>query len=240
VRLCLISDTHLQEPELPKDCDVLVHAGDFTLSGSRKETEQAFRWLGKVASDFKAVVCCAGNHDWFAYHAHAEVMRDFIRPYGENIIYLENESALLCINGQEIKVYASPVQPTFCNWAWNEARGSQIKATWDRIPTGLDLLITHGPPYHVLDWVGRDRVGCDDLRNALDRVQPKVHVFGHIHAAHGKAQTFAVGGATTQCYNAAVVGEDYKLDPKHHPWVLDYDGTTFTEVPGIYETPRLS
>ena len=232
-RFVLISDTHLQEPVLPQG-DVLVHAGDFTMSGSLSETRQAMKWLGRAARNFEHVVCVGGNHDFFMYHAHAEVMRDFIRPYGKNIIYLENESALICTDDKEIKIWGSPVQPEFCNWAWNEERGSQIKATWDRIPAGLDLLITHGPPHHILDWVGHDRVGCRDLRDALDRVQPKVHVFGHIHGGYGKAQAFTSDGATTQCYNAAVVGEDYKLDPKHKPWVLDYDGKTFTEVPGVY------
>jgi Icc-related predicted phosphoesterase len=228
-RFVLISDTHMTQPLLPSG-DILVHAGDHTLSGSRKETEAAFQWLGIQARKFKYIVTVGGNHDWFAYHAHSEVMRDFIRPFASNIVYLENESALLCMGSQEISFYGSPVQPEFCNWAWNEARGTQIKATWDRIPNNVDVLVTHGPPHHVLDWVGRERVGCQDLRDALDRAQPQVHVFGHIHAGYGKAQTFVQGGRTTQCYNASVVGEDYKLDPQHKPWVLDYDGETFVEV----------
>jgi Icc-related predicted phosphoesterase len=232
-RFVLISDTHNTKPPLPQG-EVLIHAGDLTGSGTRKETEAAMQWLGWQALKFEWVVFVGGNHDWFLYHLSKEAgvnaVRQFVRPYGENIIYLEDEFA--GVKGASI--YGSPVQPEFCNWAWNQSRGAEIRATWDKIPTGIDMLITHGPPYHVLDWVGKDRVGCQDLRDALDRVQPKVHVFGHIHAGHGKAKTFSPDGATTDCYNAAVVNDTYQLDPKHHPWVLEWDGKKFTEVPGIY------
>jgi len=235
-RFVLISDTHNTKPVLPRG-DILVHAGDLTVRGTRAETEAAMLWLGLQAMQFKFVVFVGGNHDWFLYHlsreAGKDAVRDFVRPWGSNIIYLENELWAEEFEGKVVSFWGSPAQPEFCDWAWNYARDSDIRAVWDKIPTfGVDVLVTHGPPYHVLDWVGKDRVGCQDLRDAIDRVQPKVHVFGHIHAGHGKAQTFSVGGATTQCYNAAVTGENYKLAPKHHPWVLDYDGKTFTEVPG--------
>ena len=233
-RFVLVSDTHNTEPPLPKG-EVLIHAGDLTGNGGRKQTEAAMRWVGEQAQKFEWVVFVGGNHDWFFYHLSREMgvnaVREFVRPYGENIIYLEDEFTAVA----GAKIYGSPAQPEFCNWAWNYARGAEIKAVWDKIPSnGVDMLITHGPPHHVLDWVGHERVGCRDLRDALERVQPKVHVFGHIHAGHGKARTFLEGGQTTQCYNAAVVNEEYKLDPKHHPWVLAWDGKEFKEVPGEY------
>jgi Icc-related predicted phosphoesterase len=212
--------------------DILLHSGDLTLSGNMAELKSAAAWLRKQTTRFKHVVVIAGNHDFALEHFMKEGAEGLAKELFYPSIYLRDTGVTL----DGVTCYGSPWQPRFCNWAFNADRGADIKTYWNAIPKNLDVLLTHGPPYHVLDWVGKARVGCDDLRNALDRVQPKVHVFGHIHAAHGKAQTFAVGGATTQCYNAAVVGEDYKLDPKHHPWVLDYDGKTFTEVPGIYET----
>ena len=240
-RFVLISDTHNTEPPLPKG-EVLIHAGDLTGNGGRKQTEAAMRWIGEQAQKFEWVVFVGGNHDWFVYHLSREMganaVREFVRPYGENIIYLENELATVA----GANIYGSPVQPTFCDWAWNYRRGAEIRKVWDKIPLNVDMLITHGPPFQVLDWVGKQRVGCEDLRAALDRVKPKVHVFGHIHAAHGKAKAFThyktakceISCPVVDCYNAAVVGEDYRLDPKHHPWVLEWDGKTFTEVPGEY------
>jgi Icc-related predicted phosphoesterase len=166
------------------------------------------------------------------YHAHAEVMRGFFAPYSDRIVYLENEFAEL----EGIKFWGSPVQPEFCGWAWNEERGEEIRKTWAQIPNDIDVLVTHGPPMGILDWVGRTHVGCEELRLAIHRAQPKVHVFGHIHGAYGKRgirypETVYPGFyKATQFYNAAIVSDAYKLDPKHKPWVLDYDGTTFTEV----------
>ena len=53
-----------------------------------------------------------------------------------------------------------------------------------------DVLITHGPPYGILDVTDeRQKVGCEELMKAVLRVQPKVHIFGHIHEAYGEHQT---------------------------------------------------
>lgn len=249
-RFVLISDTHNHQPELPFG-DVLVHAGDLTMMGTRKEIESAMEYLAAQACRFRHVIFIGGNHDWFLYYLGTKyspnAVRNFVRPYGSNILYLENEMVNVPANdGKPIIIYGSPVQPEFCNWAWNKSRGDEIRQTWDRIPAyhpalSIDILLTHGPAHNILDWIGKDRVGCEDLREALDRVQPKLHVFGHIHCAYGKGRIFSrngLGGSrTTECYNAALCGEadiennTYPLDPKHKPWVLDYDGQTFTEVP---------
>lgn len=243
-RFVLISDTHGHQPSLP-DGDILLHAGDHTMTGSRQETEAAMEWLGAQAARYKQVVIVGGNHDWFLYHLSGQAGREavaaFVHKYGENIMYLEDQLGVVpTANGEEpIFIYGSPVQPEFCNWAWNQSRGEEIRRTWDRIPSrgccaGVDILMTHGPAHGILDWIGKDRVGCEDLREALARVQPRLHVFGHIHCAYGKGRAFTQGGITTECYNAAVCGEaqgaSYPLDPKHKPWVLDFDGKNFVEA----------
>lgn len=241
-RFVLVSDTHNHYPELPAG-DILLHAGDFTMGGSRAEIDAAMQWLGDQATKFRSVVCTGGNHDWFFYHLSKELgtqaVRDFIRLYGsENILYLENELGSVALNdGEHVMIYGSPVQPNYGGWAWNQARGAEIKATWDRIPSfGVDILLTHGPAHGILDWWGKERIGCEDLRQAIDRVQPKLHVFGHVHAAYGRGRAFTEGQPTTECYNAAYCGaptedgKNYLVDPKHKPWVLDYDGKKFVEV----------
>jgi 3',5'-cyclic AMP phosphodiesterase CpdA len=214
-RLVAVSDTHCNEPELPPG-DILVHAGDFTLSGSRKETEAAMRWLGRQAKKYQWVVCTPGNHDWFFFHAGARVSRQYIQHYSgaENIIYLVDEGTQL---GQHF-FWGSPWQPKFMDWAWNAKRGAEIKKHWDLIPTNTDILITHGPPKNILDWVGRERVGCEELAAAVKRLRPKLHIFGHIHAPGG----CTVAAPYTQYCNAALttfVDETYKL--AHDPLILD-------------------
>ena len=54
------------------------------------------------------------------------------------------------------------------------------------IPLDTDVLITHGPPFGILDRCYDDqRVGCEELLKAVKRVKPKLHVFGHIHENYG-------------------------------------------------------
>lgn len=48
------------------------------------------------------------------------------------------------------------------------------------------ILITHGPPKLYLDrrnisW----HTGCEYLLDAVYKLRPRLHVFGHIHAGHG-------------------------------------------------------
>jgi Icc-related predicted phosphoesterase len=76
------------------------------------------------------------------------------------------------------------------DYAFNRQRGAEIKAYWDKIPADVDVLITHGPPYGILDkTLFQMHVGCEELRNAVqERIQPKIHAFGHIHEAYGQVK----------------------------------------------------
>jgi hypothetical protein len=142
----------------------------------------------------------AGNHDWLFQKNRAAV-----EPMLTNAIYLEN-------SGVEIdgfKFWGSPQQPEFCDWAFNVPRGAAIKRFWDMIPNDIDVLITHGPPLGIRDWIRPHdgHLGCEDLLNAVRRVQPQLHVFGHIHGGSGTA-----GNGVTQYVNASFLTEAYR------PW----------------------
>ena len=46
--------------------------------------------------------------------------------------------------------------------------------------------MTHGPPYGILDKTNDgSNVGCTTLATRLEELRPVLHVFGHIHEAHG-------------------------------------------------------
>ena len=127
-----------------------------------------------------------------------------------------------------ITVYGAPWQPAFMNWAFNLPRGEALKAKWDMIPTGIDLLVTHGPPHGIRDGVPTfdedaypsddsmtvRHVGCEELLKAVERIKPKVHVFGHVHSGHGRVERDG-----TTFINASVMNESY--DPKWMPFVFD-------------------
>ena len=221
MKIVLISDTHLTEPKIP-DGDILVHAGDLTMQGSRLEIRKAASWLNSLPHPYKIVI--AGNHDWLfqldRYVAIAEL--------GDDIVYLENQGATIA----GLNFWGSPVQPTFCDWAFNVDRGEPIRKYWDKIPDDLDVLVTHGPPAGILDQSvpdnlmrpGSEHCGCEELLLALKRARPRVHVFGHIHGSRGIRKMRA---QDTVCYNASVVDETYKL------WrsVEDYGACTINLEP---------
>lgn len=89
-------------------------------------------------------------------------------------------------------------------------RGNQIKQKWDLIPNGIDILITHGPPYgHGDKTIKNENCGCVDLMNAIKRVQPRVHIFGHIHEGYGVTKE-----GNTIFINASSLNVNYKMHNK--------------------------
>jgi len=215
VRLVLISDTHCYEPEITEEGDVLIHAGDFLLSGNKREADLAGAWLGRQAKKFENVVCIAGNHDWAFYHMGEKLTQNFFYSFGTNIHYLQDSS--INIDGKNF--YGSPVQPEFCNWAFNVPRGAAIRKYWDMIPDAglVDCLLTHGPPMGILDQSlpGKsENLGCEDLAKKVEISKPLLHVFGHIHGSYGKRTYRGI-----QFFNASVVNEAYKVVNK--PWVVE-------------------
>jgi Icc-related predicted phosphoesterase len=142
LRIVCISDTHGQHTKLSvPDGDVLIHAGDFTAFGERpKEIIDFNQWAGKQPHQHKIVI--AGNHDSM-FERHPGAARELLG----NAIYLENSATELA----GLKIWGSPVQPEFNNWAFNIARGAAIRRYWKMIPTNTDVLVTHGPPFGVLD-----------------------------------------------------------------------------------------
>lgn len=211
MKLVMISDTHEKRPTDIPDGDVLIHAGDFTMSGRLKYLSEELTWFKSLPHRHKIWV--AGNHDWACQHFMTEKHEDLLREASAPAIYLRDSG--VTIDGRFF--YGSPWQPWFCDWAFNLQRGAEIKKKWDIIPNDVDVLITHGPPKHILDWVGRDAAGCEELAKAVNgRVMPKVHVFGHIHGAYGYRNY-----GRTHYFNASMVNEGYQLDPKHKAWEFE-------------------
>lgn len=210
MKVVCISDTHLmhlrQEIQVP-DGDVLIHAGDATFKGDAHEI-RAFRdWFGALPHEHKVFV--AGNHDWgFQMQRSAAVG---LLPAGCH--YLEDSG--VTIDG--IKFWGSPWQPWFLSWAFNLPRGAALKKHWDMIPEGTDVLITHSPPYGVGDWVERgENVGCEEMLKAVERIKPRLHVFGHIHGGYGE---YEIG--KTRFVNASICDESYQ--PVNKPIVVEME-----------------
>ena len=176
MRIVAIADTHtFTDGFTVPDGDVLIHAGDMCRGGSLEELRGVATWLAAQPHRHKIVV--AGNHDWSFVREPAAS-----RALLGDAHYLEDSEVTI----EGVRFYGSPWQPAFNNWAFNLPRGEKLAAKWKRIPTGLDVLITHGPPAGIGDRSSYEgRSGCADLRARVDEVAPRLHLFGHIHEDGG-------------------------------------------------------
>ncbi len=198
--ITIISDTHnkhqfINKSEIPIT-DVLIHCGDITNKGTLEEAESFLEWFSNLPHKYKIFI--AGNHDFLFEN---KVDYNFKEIIPENIIYLENNG--ITIDG--INFWGSPDQPTFFKMAFNKTK-LQRKESFAKIPKNTDVLITHCPPHRILDETKEsDYVGCEVLWESVKKIEPKLHVFGHIHEAYGIKET-----EKTTFVNASLLNEYYK------------------------------
>jgi predicted phosphodiesterase len=216
LKLTLISDTHAKHHQLNGDLpggDILLHAGDFMTDGySQTEACQFFEWFNNI-NTYEHKIFIAGNHDRIMQN-HPQTMRGVLTEY-KTIDYLEDEECVLYLDGvngdepeQNIRIYGSPHQPTFFDWAFNLPRnGPGLASKWEAIPANTDILITHGPAWGYNDTTQYRRdthLGCELLRERIDVIRPKIHLCGHIHSGNG----YYYDGHTHH-FNASVLNERY-------------------------------
>lgn len=213
-RIVCISDTHNRHDEVfVPEGDILIHAGDATIRGTEQEAENFLSWFSALPHKHKIFV--AGNHDWL-YEVSNKRARFLTANF--NINYLQDSA----IEIENLKIYGSPWQPRFFDWAFNLNRGAEIAEKWKLIPEDIDILITHGPPHGILDEVSRrywiENTGCEELRKKIEEISTlgklKLHIFGHIHCGYGTAENFGV-----KFINAANCDEEY--NPSQLPIVVD-------------------
>ena len=198
MRIVLISDTHGSHPVLPKG-DVLIHAGDATMMGTPEEVANFDKWLGTL--DYKHIIFTPGNHD-FLFEEKQHLL--------SNATVLINES----IEIDELKIWASPLSTIFGSWAFMKSE-VELAKVWKTIPNNVDIVVTHGPPRGVLDLtVGGVGAGSQSLLNRMRAIEPRIHVFGHIHEGHGE-----VWDGETQYLNVSLLNEYYEL--VNQPTVVD-------------------
>jgi Icc-related predicted phosphoesterase len=201
MKICIISDTHELESEVEiPACDLLIHCGDWSFFGKSIGAMEAFnQWLGQQPASYRVIT--AGNHEY-------PVARDPERWQRRmsNATLLLNESVKIA----GVSIWGSPVT-RFHGGAFAMSDEAEREKLYRTIPTGTDILVTHQPPFGVLD-LGQ---GCPALRHAVIRVKPRLHCFGHIHGAYGTRAT-----KNTQFVNAALLDSDGA--PSRRPILLAF------------------
>lgn len=192
-----ISDTHElhRELELPPG-DLLIHAGDITFFSGRQSIIRDFNeWLGEQPYRYKVVI--PGNHDTLL---------------ADPVFQQQLTNAHLLINAgvelEGIKIWGSPVT-ALGPGAFGIPDDIERAAIWSQIPLEIHILVTHVPPYGILDQelhTGQHS-GCRQLLSRVVLVRPQVHVFGHVHHSAGQ-----IHSGVTHSINAALAGELGDLD----------------------------
>lgn len=223
MKITFISDTHNKHHEVTSllpGGDLLIHAGDATSRGYSNEISEFLNWFNGL-DGYTHKIFIAGNHDW-GFQESPDMCRQLLKFY-PNVTYLQDNLEVI---GEDydsaVKVYGSPWQPEFYNWAFNLPRqGLELEVKWNDISPDTDILITHGPPWGHLDTVkGRtDNLGCEVLSERLKSLKPKIHVFGHIHTGYG----YKFDG-DTHFFNAAVLDEQYYFTQK--PFTVEWNRET--------------
>lgn len=195
--------------------DVLLHCGDLTQVGGVSSFKKALKMLGCIDPELKLVIPGnhdlefdkpyweaqrdhEGNpEDAEGHHLAVKAMTGSLAAEAGVSFLNEGAHSFTLKSGVKFKIYVSPYTPSFCDWAFaykhNEdrfngphqvANGVTSIAT-NPIPDDVDIVMTHGPSKGILDFCPQGNVGCENVLQAIRRVKPLMHCFGHIHEGNG-------------------------------------------------------
>ena len=209
INVTLLSDTHTKEKNvLVNGGDLILHSGDVMNSGYEWEDLYDFlTWFSELP--YKMKVFTPGNHDRYIEDKPFDAWK-MIREF--------NDKGVVCliddyVEFEGLKIYGSPWQPEFYNWAFNLPRnGWEIEQKWKDIPDDTDILLTHGPAWGILDTVVNRRdfnLGCEMLSKRLETLHPLIHNCGHIHSGYGYVEKNG-----THFFNSSVLDERYSHNQK--------------------------
>lgn len=199
VTIVCISDTHSLHRELDMPpAHILIHAGDHAMvDWGRAEILEYDSWLSSLP--YKHIVMVPGNHDrWMLDPA--------LRRLITHAIILVDEAS----ETMDLKIWGSGVTP-LAGEPFGIGSSAERRKLHESIPDDTNIVVTHTPPYGVMDRApgSLHHSGCPELREAIERIKPQLHISGHIHGAHG---TQSIGG--TLFVNAAVLGQGGGIEEK--------------------------
>ena len=203
--LVLFGDTHElhREVEVPAG-DILICVGDFTMFSKNLSAIEDFNeWLGELPHRHKLVV--PGNHEFF------------LESNPERRSLLDNANVLIdeSVEIEGLNIHGSPMTPLY-GAAFGKSSQTDRERHWSKVPNNTHVLITHGPPFGILDLSPdqTERMGDPELRNRVRALASlKLHAFGHVHGANGAVDQDGVTFA-----NVALMGQ--LGDLVHGPTVL--------------------
>ncbi|HEY9485750.1 MAG TPA: metallophosphoesterase [Nitrososphaeraceae archaeon] len=212
---------------MPKS-DLLIHSGDIGMNLTTiDELSDFLKWFEKQPADRKIFI--AGNHDalldkkyamrWkntdsHLYETHTYLYDQATKLITEyDVVYLNNRDYVY----KGLKVWGSPYSISFnrARWAFNADAGQEIKKEWSKIPSDVDILVTHTPCNGILDYYETDK-GCNlgsiDLLNVIKKrlFNLELHCSGHIHDNYGIVHRRISNTRRCLFSNGAIMSNEYK------------------------------
>lgn len=220
-QLALISDTHgALPPTIPPGTDIILHAGDVGPDhGVRWWLENFAAWAEAARVPIHATL---GNHDFIGETADFSDLRQKLPP---NVHIHLDEAAIV----EGMSIWFSPWVQNLPRWAFNIS-DEAYRLLLNRIPVDIDILVTHTPPFGMLDRVDSGlEVGSKVLASWLQHIRiprrlrgvsPPTVVCGHIHEARGtyfRDGTLGLNVASTMhTWDRAT--DNYRLQPER--WTI--------------------
>ena len=173
INIFAFSDTHNHHRALlvPTDVAIVICAGDAVEDNLRGgEYDDFIDWFSGLSAKWKIFV--PGNHELSFELDQAEEIEKAMKAKG--ILVLQN--ATIDCDGVVV----------------GSISGNNLLADED-IPTNIDVLVTHYPPYGILD----EGLGSPEILNFVMKSKPAYHLFGHVHITEGQMTDFGV----TKCVN---------------------------------------
>ena len=169
------SDTHGKHRSLqvPENIDIAICAGDAVednLVGN--EYDDFIEWFTSLPCKWKIFV--PGNHEL-----------SFELGRAEEIIQKMTQSG--------ITVLEDAIED--CDDVIIASISGNASISDENIPDDIDIVITHNPPFGILD----ENMGSVNILDFIMRAKPKYHLFGHIHSTAGENIKFG----DTICINIA-------------------------------------
>lgn len=207
--IVIISDTHTNHKGIEKKlglppADFIIHCGDISGRGDEYSIRQFLDWFSDL-HQYNHKIFIAGNHDRL-FEDQPTLAKEIVAEHVDNDVYYLEDSG---IELWGVKFWGSPVTRPFMDWAFNRTE-EKMKLHWEAIPEDTNVLITHGPPYMIMDYAesgSAEHTGSESLYwTVFDRVRPQVHCFGHIHEQYGLKEIDGI-----KIVNASTLNAQYKL-----------------------------
>lgn len=172
----VFSDTHGQHRDVivPEDADIVICAGDAVEDDLKGDEYNDFiDWFSSLSAKWKIFI--PGNHELSFEIDKSEEIEKAMDDKGISVMQ------------NSIRDYDGV---TICSI------GGDISIADEDIPTDIDILVTHYPPYGILD----EGLGSPEILNFVMKSKPTYHLFGHIHSTAGQELQFG----ETLCRNIGI------------------------------------